>query len=814
MGNPKQGRIASRPGTVALLASLAVVLARGLSAQEPSAEPIRFNRDIRPILSDRCVSCHGPDAGHRKGKLRLDDGEDAFRDRGGYQVIAAGSPDESELIARVEDEEPTLRMPPPDSGKKALTADEIGLLRRWIAQGASFERHWSLVPPRKEAPPKVQDASWPLGPVDRFLLAAIEARGLRPSPEADRVTLLRRLHFDLIGLPPTPEEVTAFVEDRRPDAHERVVDRLLASPHFGERMAIWWLDLVRYADTVGYHGDQEHHIFPYRDWVIRAWNDGMPFDQFTLEQLAGDLLPNPTIDQVVATGYNRVLQTTHEGGAQDKEYRAKYASDRVRNLTSVWMGATMACAECHDHKYDPYTQRDFYGLAAFFADIQERGAFPGPDKTPTVRAPEMEVLAPLDRAELERIEARIAEIERTLSPGPEQKPEPAEPDASATEAAKKQLEALQSQREAVKRRAVRTMITVAVEPRVIRLLPRGDWMDDSGPELDPAVPEVFGPLGISGRRPTRLDLARWLTRPDHPQTARVVVNRLWGMLFGEGLSRSLDDNGSQGVWPTHPELLDWLAVELVDSGWNVKHVLRLMATSRAYRQSSVGSPELLERDPENRLFARQARFRLPAELIRDAALEVSGLLVHRVGGRSARPYQPAGYYAPLNFPKREYQPDTDENQYRRGVYMHWQRQFLHPMLRAFDAPSREDCTARRPVSNTPLAALTLMNDPTFVEAARVLADRIVREGGATTTERVSWAWRAVLSRSPDDREAAALVRHHEGSLSHYAANPEAAEALSRVGLAPRDENLDAVERAAWTSVARALLNLHEAITRN
>jgi hypothetical protein len=744
----------------ACLTGLSLVGVHTVRAAELTPGRVEFNRDVRPILADKCFACHGPDASHRKASLRLDTEEGAKADLGGYRVVAPGKPEESELIARITSAEKAQRMPPAKSGKQLAKA-EIELLRRWIAQGAAYQAHWSYIPPRRPPVPAVKHSSWARGSIDRFILARLEAAGLDPSPEADKITLIRRLSFDLLGLPPTPEEVEAFQSDARPDAYERLVDRLLASPHYGERMAMYWLDLVRYADTVGYHGDQEHPISPYRDYVIKAFNDNLPFDRFTAEQLAGDLLPGSTVEQKIATGYNRLLQTTHEGGAQDKEYRAKYAADRVRNVSAVWMGATLGCAECHDHKFDPYTQKDFYSLAAFFADIDERGAYRGPDQSPTKRPPELEV------------------------------PSPLAPD-----------------------RKLLTMVTVSVPPRTMRVLKRGDWMDESGEIVSSAVPHFLNPPDVQGRRATRLDLARWLTTPEHPQTARVFVNRLWSLLFGRGLCRTLEDTGSQGEWPTHPELLDDLAVEFVERGWDVKHLVRLLVLSSAYRQSSLDSPRLQERDPENRLFARQTRSRLPAEMIRDNALALSGLLAKRLGGPSARPYQPDGYYEHLNFPKRTYKPDTGDGQYRRGLYMHWQRQFLHPMLRAFDAPSREECTAQRPVSNTPLAALTLLNDPSFVEAARVFAARILREGGATESQRIGWAWRMVLSRPPSEREAAALARLYRLERQQYESDRTAAARLVRVGLAPQPEGTDAVELAAWTAVGRALLNLNETITRN
>ncbi|WP_152051138.1 PSD1 and planctomycete cytochrome C domain-containing protein [Tautonia marina] len=773
-----------------------VVLISGVNPARGAFEdelPIVFNRDIRPILSDNCLFCHGPDPSDRRGSLRLDQLDDARADRGGYRVIDRDNPEASELLFRITSEDELDRMPPPDSGKE-LTNEQIELLRRWIAEGAEDQPHWSFVPLSRPPLPDVTNTSWPVNPIDQFLLSRIEAEGLSPAPEADRVTLGRRVALDLTGLPPERDALNRLIEGDRAGVYERYVEELLASPRYGERMAILWLDLVRYADTVGYHGDQEHHATPYRDYVVNAFNKNMPFDQFTHEQLAGDLLSNASIDQQIASGYNRLLQTTHEGGAQDGEYLAKYAADRVRNVSAVWLGATMGCAECHDHKYDPYAQRDFYRLAAFFADLDQRGAYPGPDATPTVRAPEIDVLDPIDRRALLEVEQAIEALKNA-------------------EGHENDLEELERRREAITARARRTMVSVSVEPRITRVLARGDWMDTTGEVVDPGVPEVLPELETSASRASRLDLARWLTRPDHPLTARVFVNRLWNHFFGRGLSRSLDDTGLQGDMPSHPELLDWLAVEFVESGWDVKHLIRLIVTSRAYRQSSIPDPAMLKADPANDLFARQERFRLPAEVIRDQALAISGLLVEQLGGPSARPYQPEGYYAHLNFPKRQYLADTDQNQYRRGLYVHWQRQFLHPMLRAFDAPTREECTTKRPSSNTPIGALTLLNDPSFVEAARVLAARVLLETEGNDHDRLAAAWRSTLIREPDAPELAALQRLLDASRTRYDADPAAASAVCSTGMAEVPEPLDRVELAAWTAVCRALLNLHETITR-
>jgi hypothetical protein len=770
---------------------------------------VEFNRQIRPLLSDRCFRCHGPDASHREADLRLDTSAGAQADLGGRQAIVAGKPEESELYARIASSDDTERMPPPTAGKP-LTATEISLIRRWISEGAEYQPHWSFLPPRRPPVPPVNDPDWPRGAIDQFVLAKLESEHISPAPEADRVTLIRRLSFDLLGLPPRPADVAAFLQDTDRDACDKLVDTMLGSKHFGERMAMYWLDLVRYADTVGYHGDQEHSITPYRDYVIKALNDNIPFDRFTIEQLAGDLLPDATIDQKIASGYNRLLQTSHEGGVQVQEYLHKYDADRIRNLGSVWMGATLGCVECHDHKYDPYTQRDYYGLVAVFADIDDLRTFKGVDGSPVKREPELVVHSPIDRDRLERLDAKIRQLEERLA---------AEtvagfaPDGDETASLRKELADARLESETLNRQTRRTMVTEAISPKTVRVLARGDWMDTTGEIVVPAFPAFLKEAPAVAGRLTRLDLARWLTAPDHPQTSRVFVNRLWSLYFGNGLSNSLEDSGSQGDWPSHPALLDWLATEFSGSGWNIKHMVRLIVTSRAYRQSSRPRPELNDRDPHNRLLARQSSFRLPAEIVRDNALAVSGLLTDQVGGASARPYQPAGYYKYLNFPKREYQADTDANQYRRGVYIHWQRTYLHPMLKAFDAPSREECTARRPVSNTPLAALTLLNDPSFVEMARVFAVRIIREGSLDDSRRLRWAWQTALSREPTTDEIAALRTLLDESRTSFRASPESAEKLLSVGQAPRSEEIEAVELAAWTAIARTLLNLHESITR-
>ncbi|MCA9184498.1 MAG: PSD1 domain-containing protein [Planctomycetales bacterium] len=776
-----------------------------------SDEQIEFNRDIRPILSNHCFACHGPDKGHREAGLRLDDEASATAElESGFRAIVPGKPSASHLLDRLTatDASAWERMPPNES---ALDAKQIGLIRRWIEQGAKWQPHWSLIPPVRPQVPQAVDSQWARNEIDCFLQSRWQRQRLRPSPEADRITLVRRLYFDLLGLPPRPEDVQRFLDDRSPQAYESLVDRLLDSPHYGERMAMFWLDLVRYADTVGYHGDQDHNISPYRDYVIRAFNENLPFDQFTIEQLAGDLLPDPTVWQRVATGYNRLLQTTHEGGAQDKEYLAKYAADRVRTTASVWLGITLGCCECHDHKFDPYTTEDFYRFAAFFADVKEQGAYNAPNSIPTRRLPEMLFFeTEEDRQQYGQLEQEIANLSAQKAP------EATENQTNSAAHTAERLEQLKQELSTVAAKGRWTMVTESVTPRTMRVLPRGDWLDETGPVVTPAVPAVYGELvQESADSPvTRLDLARWLVDPAHPQTAWVLVNRLWRQFYGVGISKVLDDVGAQGEWPVHPELLDWLAVEFTDSGWDVKHIIRLMLTSSAYRQASVETAELRGLDPDNRWIARQSRFRLPAEVIRDTSLSVSGLMATTIGGRSVRPYQPEGYYAHLNFPEREYRADRGENLYRRGVYTHWQRQFLHPALKAFDAPSREECVAERPISNTPLAALTLLNDPCFVEAARVFAQQIVERGGADDRQRLQWAYAMQLSRMPSEEEEQVLLALLAKHRREYEADIGSARQVAAVGEAtgPPDERMGDV--AAWTSVARTLMNLNESITRN
>ncbi|MBL8819293.1 MAG: PSD1 domain-containing protein [Planctomyces sp.] len=1017
-----------------------------LAAQEtPSVIPetVEFNRDVRPILSDKCVFCHGTDKNKRQAELRLDTEAGLQQKAGDTQVVVPGQPEHSELYRRITTTDDEQLMPPAESGK-ALTETEKAILHRWIEQGGRFEGHWAFLPIQK-TPAPAASASEVSSHIDHFIRESQSVHGLEMSPESDRITLIRRLSFDLTGLPPKESEVADFVNDTSPNAYEKLVDRLLASPHYGERFAIWWLDLVRYADSVGYHGDQEVSVSPFRQYVIDSLNANKPFDEFTVEQLAGDLLPTPSREQRIASGYNRLGMMSAEGGVQDKEYLAKYIAERVRNASGTWLGITLGCSECHDHKFDPFTTRDFYRFEAFFADIKERGLYSGANsdgnwgpfiKVPTadqerrlaeydrqivdvkkvletstpelltaqaewestqvqwtslkpdsitskegvtltlqddgsilasgtnpatdtytfetkslpsavtalrievlphdsfpqkgpgragngnfvlsefivrvVNAAGEERLIPLQNAtatyeqtgaaggnpygkwavaaaidkdekgktwgwaimeQAGRPQTAVFEIQDDLTLADGEKLQivldqnldnpqhtiglfrlsaatasrpiratdappanlagilatPAEQRsdaqkaelsafyqtiAPALEPARVQLAELEKSRASLDSQIVSTLVTEAVSPRMVRVLPRGNWMDESGEEVTPAFPVSLAGEPTSDRRLNRLDLAQWIIAKDNPLTSRVTMNRIWKLCFGAGISRKLDDLGAQGEWPSHPELLDYLAAEFIQSGWNLKHMVKGIVMSQTYRQSSLSPASLRETDPYNRWLARQGRFRLDAEFVRDNALAVSGLLVEEIGGTSVRPYQPAGYWAHLNFPTREWQNGSGKELYRRGLYTHWQRQYLHPSLLAFDAPSREECTADRSRSNTPLQSLVLLNDPSYVEAARAFAELILKSETPATSDRVHFAFQRALSRNATPDESAVLESLLNRHLAEYQAEPEAAKNLLSVGSRPLPDGIDLPTLAAWTSVARTILNLHEVITRN
>lgn len=999
---------------------------------------LSYNRTIHTILADNCFACHGPDKNARKADLRLDVRDSAITSQEGRAAIVAGNSGASELVRRITSSNADDVMPPANSGH-ALKPEQIAALTRWIDEGAQYEPHWSYIVVTRPETPSTSNDAWAKNPIDRFVLANLDAHGMKPSPEAERVALIRRASFDLVGLPPTPEDVDAFVNDASPDAYEKLIDRLLASPHFGERMAVSWLDWVRYADTNGYHGDEPRIVWPYRDYVIKAFNENMPFDRFTIEQLAGDLLPNATREQKVASGYNRLNQLTAEGGAQAEEYIQKYMADRIRTTTSVWMGSTFGCAECHDHKFDPTTMKDFYSLGAFFADIDERGVYTaGGPWDPTMELPDE-----TQAAEKSSLEAAVASLQKTLDTptdalaaaqqawentyrtelaeayndwtmllpeslsaesgailtadndlivtasgadpavnvytaviptnqqmitglrlelfthpksgklsraggngnivltgfevalagSPEQlvaiasaqasyeqpdfpvsaaidadpatgwalsghkikgqnryamftfaQPIPGGPGTklivrlkqqsgfanhtivkfrlSATTIAKPKLASAaavdakiadllfkapanrtvednaeiakhyrsiapelaearadmqaKQARLAVLNKEIPTMlVSNAIAPREVKILPRGNFLDTSGEVVQPATPHFLPQLQTADRRATRLDLAQWLVSRENPVTARTTVNRFWEMYFGSGLSKVLDDLGARGEWPVNADALDWLSAEFMESGWDLKHVVRLMVTSATYRQSSRTTPELNSLDPFNRLYARQSTHRLAAEEVRDGALRIAGLLSPRIGGANVYPYQPDGYYADCNTfsEPAAWFTSPGEDQYRRGLYTFWKRSFLHPSMLAFDAPTREECTAERVISNTPLQALALLNDPSYVEASRVFAEHILKEGGDNAESRIQYAFRRALSRAASADEVTVLTALCQKHYDEFSKDPEAAKKAIAVGQAPVPAEVNAAELAAWTSVARTILNLHETITR-
>ncbi|MBM3725002.1 MAG: DUF1553 domain-containing protein [Acidobacteria bacterium] len=1005
--------------------ALAIFMAAACLA---AGQTIEFNRDVRPILSDRCFTCHGPDAGQRKTKLRFDQEAGAkIALTGGKQAIVPGDPAKSELYVRLVTQNKALRMPPAYMGHDALRPREIEVVRQWIEQGARWQAHWSFLPPRRVEPPAVRAASWARNGLDRLVLARLEREGLTPSAEAGKATLLRRVTLDLTGLPAAPEEVTAFLRDDSARAYEKVVDRLLGSAAYAERMAIRWLEAARYADTNGYQTDGVRDMWRWRDWVIGAFHRNMPFDQFTVEQLAGDLLPGATVDQRVATGFNRNHRTTAEGGSIDEEWRVEYVADRAETTSTVFLGLTMGCARCHDHKYDPLPQKDYYRLFAFFNNVPERGfIWNFGNEPPVVKAPtpaQEEKLTALDgtlrAAELawEKKAAAVAREQKRWerrASGPwnitkgmvfHQQPddpkvfEGGKPTRYGTDAAKfdyrdpitlaawikpstprgailtryddyfegsgyglflidgklryhfifrwtdlgmrietaepialnklqhvavtydggmrasgvriyvdgrevatkvlfdsqlwplshkaelrigagagldyqgevadariynraltageidvlmsqEPLEALARipaarrtgvQSEKLRMAFLDTALTPELDSVRCRLeearternryfaaiptvmvmeerkdrrdtfvLKRGAY-DAPSDEVTPGVPSAFTQLP-GGTQADRLALARWIVSPENPLTARVMVNRLWQMLFGIGLVKTIEDFGSQGEWPVQPELLDWLAVEFVEKGWNVKALLKTIVMSSTYRQSSKAPAELLARDPDNRLLARGPRIRLSAEMIRDQALAVSGLLETAVGGPSVKPYQPAGLWQELAG-GGGYQHGKGADLYRRSLYTYWRRTIAPPSMVTFDSPNRETCSVRETRTNTPLQALNLMNDVAFLEASRRFAERVLSTGPKDEAARLTSAMTLALSRPPSPAERGILGGALSRLKQRFADSEKAAMAYLAQGESPRNAALDARELAAWTSLCSLILNLDEMVTK-
>ena len=1025
----------------------------------PPEVSVQFARDIAPILSDNCYQCHGPDAAQREAELRLDRREGLFDRRDSSQVVTPGSRAASHLWNRITAKDNDERMPPRDSGK-SLNAEQVALIGRWIDQGADWQGHWSFIKPRQAVIPVTGEKDWGHNAIDRFVLSRLEQEQLQPSPEAKRETLIRRVTLDLTGLPPSPAEVTDFLADQSPGAYERLVDRLLASPQFGERMAVQWLDAARYADTSGYQTDGERFMWRWRDWVIGAYNRGMPFDQFTIEQLAGDLLPNSTVKQRIATGFHRNHRANSEGGIVFDEFLVEYAADRVETTSTVWLGLTMTCARCHDHKYDPFTQRDYYQLMAYFNNIPEQGrVMKFGNSVPVMSAP-----TDFDERALEAVDAKLQQLARQLE---DQRPEleraqrtweqgdlPLQLDGSIEESLEIYLpldgQAVDRQegvkeivvlpegdvsfRDALTRHGQTLLLdgqrfveikdfphltgrekfsftawvwaSDAQGGTLLSLMDDGDsrdkglsfflqdghlqlnygprWLDDAlrvrtrkklasnhwyhvgmtydgshtaaglklyvdgrlaplqvdldiftgtfkteyplrlgskgvAPhfrgqlddlrfyrrELDAAeiqiisVPETVGEIASHARRspamrqkmeeyylrhesapgirkaylerlqlrrqrrkildqvpttmvmldqrksretfilkrgqydqpgeqveqgvpaalprlpadapPNRLGLARWLVDRSNPLTARVAVNRYWAIYFGAGLVKTPEDYGSQGERPTHPALLDWLAAEFVRLDWDVKAIQRLIVTSATYRQSSQISEQGLRTDPTNRWLSRAPRFRLPAEVIRDQALVAGGLLVRTLGGPSVRPYQPEGLWKEIA--SDEYVQDHGSRLYRRSMYTFWKRTVPPPTMTTFDATSRELCVMNRSQTNTPLQALALLNDTTYVEAARGLASRMMLESRGDVEHRLDWGFRVVLSRAATAPERTVLVARYRQVLEHYRGHRKEAGMLVSIGESPVRQELDTAELAAYTILASLLLNLDETVMR-
>jgi hypothetical protein len=988
---------------------------------------VEFNRDIRPILSDKCYSCHGPDAGNRKAKLRFD------IESGAQAAFVPGNPAASKMFQRISSDNKAMRMPPAYAGHDKLSAGEIDLIRAWIEQGAKWQKHWSLIPPTRPAAPEVHDTGWIRNPIDAFVLARLEREGLRPSPEAEKTILIRRVTLDLTGLPPTPEEVDAFVKDSSANAYEKVVDRLLASPRYAERMAFRWMEAARYSDTNGYQTDGVREMWRWRDWVINAFDRNMPYDQFTIEQIAGDLLPNPTLDQRIATAFHRNHRTSAEGGIVPEEFRVEYVADRAETTSTVWLGLTIGCARCHDHKYDPLLQKDFYSLFAYFNNVPEKGlVYNYGNEEPYIKAPtetQQAQLQELDRKiaaageRWESVQPALNKAQRKWEQALKKRPvadwsvgdglvflepdtEPAHfdgtrfyenaapearfeyldpftfaawikpesgdgailsrsedymegighvlylidgkirlhmirrytdiglrletvnpvklnewqhvsvtydgkrrgkgvhiyvdgqpqetkvlfdeleaplsldkkipfkigagggkrfkgdikdvrvykraltpdeaailpvresitqiaaiPPSSRTQAqtlklasgflersapkaeqsAWRELASLRKERERFYASIPTVMVMVeSPKPRATFVLKRGAY-DNPGERVMAAVPAVLPPPRPEWPN-NRLGLARWLVDRSNPLTARVTVNRFWQMYFGVGIVKTVGDFGSQGEWPVNPELLDWLAVDFMDSGWNVKALQKTIVMSATYRQSSKATPELLQRDPENRLLARGPRYRLGPEMIRDQALALSGLLVEKLGGPSVKPYQPPGLWQELAGGKG-YQQDKGEGLYRRTLYIYWKRTIAPPFMVNFDSPNREVCTVMENRTNTPLQALDLMNDVTFVEASRKIAERVLTAGGPTAGQRIDYLYRLFLARRARPAEQRVMARTLEGFEVSFHADPKAAEKFLGHGESPAAASLDRADLAAYSSIASLMLNLDETVTK-
>ncbi|MBA4016101.1 MAG: hypothetical protein C0483_02825 [Pirellula sp.] len=818
----------------------ATAVAIAADADEQQTAEVDFSRDVRPLLSQHCFACHGPDAGSREAGLRLDRADAALAElESGATAIVPGKPEASELIARITTDDADLRMPPATSGH-TLSDEEIDVLRRWIAGGAKFDDHWSFRPVAKVEPPAVKNEAWVRNPIDRFILARLEKEKLATSPEADAATLLRRLSLDLTGLPPTPAEVAEFLADDRPDAYGRAVDRLLASPHFGERWGRHWLDLAHYADSDGYLGDAlRPNAWRYRDWVIDAVNRDLPHDQFTIEQLAGDLLPEATLEQKTATGFLRNTLRNTEAGVDLEEYRLKEIVDRVSTVGIGWLGLSVGCAECHSHKFDPISHREFYEMFAFFNDADDVDlAAPSPSDEERYKA-NSKVWAAAHKQLIDAVDAAL-EKAKDVKLGVDRKAWLAALAVDAKKRSKEQTQLItdvQKHPDVTLRKACAAyaahlakkpaapsskVMTVAARKstRTSFVHLRGDYRS-RGEDVTPGTPAVLPPLKPRGAKADRLDLARWLIDPANPLTPRVTVNHIWQHLFGRGLVSTVDNFGSGGEAPSHPELLDWLAGEMVRNNWSRKAMIRLIVDSAAYRQTSAMRSDLEARDPLNVLVARQSRFRVEAEEVRDAALAASGLLHRAIGGPGIRPPQPA-YVASISR-NTGWETSTGPDLYRRGMYIVFRRATPYPMLLTFDAPDSTQACTRRERSNSPLQALTLLNDPVFVECAQHLGRQLAEGSSRTVEARITEGFHRCLGRDPQQMELDRLRSYYLGEVGRFLADPGAAKSLASspaaitakgtVSHSTKKTDEEIASTAAWIATARVLMNLDEFITR-
>ena len=736
-------------------------------------EVVDFNFHVRPILSDRCFKCHGPDAAVRKADLRLDTEAGLYQplqDDPNKRVIVPGHPEKSELYLRLIAEDTSVVMPPPFS-HLTVSEQEVAIIRKWIDQGAEYQRHWAFIPPRKRTLPAVE-SDWITNEIDQFILAKMSEIGLKPNDEADRERLLKRVSFDLTGLPPSIEMQERFLYDDGPDAYERIVDELLASPHYGEKMAVHWLDVARYADSHGYQDDGLRTMWPWRDWVIHAFNQNYPYDKFLTWQLAGDLIPDATKESILATGFNRNHKITQEGGVIDEEYRVEYVTDRTNTFGKAFLALTFECAKCHDHKYDPISQKDYFSTFAFFNQVPEKGLLG-----------DIQLASLADPPRLTITDEDIQSILTFIN--------------------KKQKEPVQ--------------VMVMKDSSVVRptyVLVRGVY-DVHGEEVDFSMPEAIFPFDTTRFKKNRRGLARWLLDKDNPLTARVFVNRIWQEIFGKGIVKTSGDFGMQGELPTHPELLDWLSVDFMENGWDIKRLVRQMVMSSTYRQSAEADERKLAIDPDNKYYARAPRIRLASEFIKDHVLATSGLLVREIGGPSVKPYQPDGIWE-LSTSGRgvlaNYIQDHGDKLYRRGIYNFIKRTVPPPVMLMFDASNRDQCEVRRLTTSTPLQALIMLNDPMVLEASRVLAERLMREN-LSDDQRIARAARLILCRKITKAEMDILTRSFEEELAWYKGAPDKAEARLAVGEYPRDKSVDAVQTASLMHVVSMLYNMDEAITR-